>query len=66
MKKTLTKQASEPKRICDDCAHGIWNTEFCNLDLHGKPITLRCPLYKEGNVGIIRGTKACDKYQSKL
>jgi hypothetical protein len=51
--------------VCDDCGHGKWNNKFWNLDFINKPITLRCPFYKDGEIGIIRGTQACCHFFKK-
>lgn len=53
------------KEICDDCKYATWNTDFFNLDLEGKPITLRCPYYEDGKFGIIRGSQACKRFIKK-
>ena len=53
-------------RVCDDCAFGTWNTwTEWNFDHQGRPITLRCPHYKDGKYGIVRGTPACNKFADK-
>ena len=60
------KNESWKNEVCDDCGHGKWNNIFWNLDfIEHKPITLRCPFYKEGKVGIIRGTQACCNFFKK-
>lgn len=63
----MAKKQDKPTNtnVCDDCTHGRWNTKENNLDIEGKPITLRCQLYNNGNIGIIRGTKACDMFNQK-
>lgn len=64
--KLQKEKAAEAKtEVCDNCAHGKWNTNFFNLDLNGKPITLRCPYYEDGKYGILRGTAACEKFLKK-
>jgi hypothetical protein len=52
--------------VCDDCGNGKWNNIYWNLDfIEHKPITLRCPFFRNGEVGIIRGTKACYHFCKK-
>ncbi len=52
--------------ICDNCAFGTWNTwTEWNRDYLGRPITLRCPHYKEGKFGIVRGSQACYRFAPK-
>jgi hypothetical protein len=54
------------KEICDDCGHGKWNNAFWNLDIADRrPITIRCPFYKDGKYGIIRGSQACSNFIKK-
>lgn len=54
------------KRICDDCEFGTWNTwTEWNFDPDGKPITLRCPHYKKGQFGILRGSPACHLFAER-
>lgn len=53
-------------RVCDDCAFGTWNTwTDWNRDPQGRPITLRCPHYKDGKYGIVRGSQACYRFVEK-
>lgn len=64
-KKVKEEKNNEPDGICDNCAYSKWSDYFENRDLEGYPITLRCPYYYDGNIGIIRGTKGCSKYKNK-
>ena len=57
------KEPEKPKHICDDCTNAVWITEHWDLDLHHKPICFRCKYRNEK--AIIRGEKACDKWQQK-
>lgn len=59
------KKPQQPEHICDDCACGRWQTQQWNRTPEGLPITLRCPHYKEGKAGILRGTPACNKFEPK-
>lgn len=60
------KDESWKNEVCDDCGHGKWNNIEWNLDIiEHKPITLRCPFYKDSKVGIIRGTQACRNFCNK-
>ena len=67
----MSRNAQKPEpqpwegHVCDECKHGTWNDAYWNRDLHGKPITLRCSHYKDGKLGIIRSTKACEKFQNR-
>lgn len=56
------RKAGEGVDICDDCASAQWDMKFHNLDVHGKPILLRCPLE---DFAIIRGTRACEHFRPK-
>ena len=53
---------TDSQHVCDDCVHSTWSDIEWNRDLSGLPLTLRCPFYKNGAVGIIRGSKACKLY----
>lgn len=57
-----TTVTPETKHICDDCKHSKWVEAYSNLDWQGKPICLTCPFEKWH---IIRGHKACDKWEPK-
>lgn len=51
--------------ICDECAHGNWNDQPWNRTPEGDPITIRCPFYRDGQYGIVRGTIACNNFKNK-
>ena len=56
------KKPTWMNEICDTCINGKWNCIEWNFDYLGRPITLRCKNYKDGKVGIIRGSQACQYY----
>ncbi|MBR1525079.1 MAG: hypothetical protein IJ640_00265 [Prevotella sp.] len=60
-----SQKQTKPEHKCDDCAFGKWQTQHWNRDIEGRPITLRCPHYKDGQEGIIRGTAACRKFAER-
>jgi len=52
--------------VCDNCKYSTQGPAVhWNLDYEGKVITLRCPLYENGKVGIVRGCKACYKFEKR-
>jgi hypothetical protein len=71
-KKTKTVLPTPKKpwigEVCDTCEFRTWVTwKDWNFTIGTHlPITLRCPHYKEGKVGIVRGTEACHKYKKRL
>lgn len=65
-RKTTSKQAAVANNICDNCKHGTWHdVQWNRSTIDGKPITLRCPFYHNGSIGIIRGTPACANFASR-
>lgn len=64
MRKKVQPTQSTPQHICDDCKHGTWfDVQWNRSMIDGKPLTLHCP---HRQYGILRGTKACDKYEQRL
>jgi len=62
------RQKNEWKHeVCDTCKFKTWVTwKEWNFTIQDHlPITLRCPYYKEGQVGIVRGTPACWRYKKE-
>ena len=63
MKRRVQSEPQQPLHICDDCKHGTWyDVQWNRSMVDGKPLTLHCPYRKHG---ILRGTKACDKFEQK-
>lgn len=56
------QQPEWAKHICDDCKHARWVETHQNKDWEGKYICLTCPFEKWH---IIRGRKACAKFEPK-
>ena len=59
-----TKQPEWQTEICDTCRFSEWITDdHRHINLKGEPICLRCPHYPHY---IVRGRRACSKWESKF
>lgn len=57
------KKSAEQTHICDECAHGTYDTQFKNLSIYGKPTLIICEIVKHPK--IVVGSTACDKFKTK-
>ena len=62
-KEQLLKMYAALKNNPGECGWGEFYFKHSNLDMDGKPISLKCPFVQ--NRSMIRSEKACDKWKKK-